>query len=425
MLEDHNYKLAILGLGYVGLPLAVEFAKHFDVIGFDLNENRLRELRNGIDRTLEIMDVNNLKNTKLSYTSDKRKLREANVLIATVPTPIDEYKNPNLNLLKQVSKIIGESLVPGDVVIFESTVYPGATEEICVPILEKFSELIYNKDFFVGYSPERINPGDKKRKLTEIVKVTSGSDTETANLVDELYRKIITVGTHKASSIKVAEAAKVIENIQRDINIALINELAMLFGELNINTTEVLEAAKTKWNFLDFKPGLVGGHCIGVDPYYLTHKAKEVSFSPEIILAGRKTNDYMPHFLSNKLIRHLVSRNLLLESRKVLVLGVTFKEDCPDIRNSKVIDLVNDLTNLNLDVTVFDPIADPAEVWEEYNLKITTEKPNTKFVAVVLAVAHDQFRQVSIEQTRKYLTPNGVVFDLKGVFQPDEVDIVL
>jgi UDP-N-acetyl-D-galactosamine dehydrogenase len=404
-------KIGIIGLGYVGLPLAVEFGKVMDVVGFDINQERIAELKNGHDRTLEV-DEKELKSaTKLSFSFDPQELKSVNYFIVTVPTPVDEFKTPDLKPLVSASKTVGSVLKKGDIVIYESTVYPGCTEEACVPVLEKTSGLKFNVDFFCGYSPERINPGDKLHRVSTIKKITSGSTPEIADRVDALYRKVITAGTHKASSIKVAEAAKVIENSQRDINIAFVNELAMIFDKMGIDTHEVLEAAGTKWNFLPFKPGLVGGHCIGVDPYYLTYKAESLGHHPEVILSGRKTNDNMGVHIANKVIKLMASKSLPIHQANILVLGITFKENCPDIRNSKVADVVNELKSFGTNVDIFDPHADAAEVKHEYGFNLVPAL-NKKYHAIVLAVAHDEFKKLSWDAIK---SDNTVIFDVKGI----------
>ncbi len=408
-------KLAIIGLGYVGLPLAVEFGKKFDTVGFDINEERIKELKEGYDRTLEV-DSENLKSAeKLSFTTDINDIKDANIYIVTVPTPIDSFKRPDLTPLIKASETVGKVLKKGDIVIYESTVYPGATEEDCVPILEKFSGLKFNKDFFCGYSPERINPGDKEHTVTKIKKVTSGSTPEIAKVVDELYKSIIEAGTHLAPSIKVAEAAKVIENSQRDINIAFVNELAMIFNKMGIDTNAVLEAAGTKWNFLPFKPGLVGGHCIGVDPYYLTHKAQQLGYNPEIILAGRRLNDNMGIFVANQVVKLMIKKGKRIEGAKILVLGITFKENCPDIRNSRVIDVINELKDFGCEVEVYDPWADKEEVKHEYGIDLLTKEDKldlNKYDALVVAVAHNEFKEMDIKKS-----DNQVVYDIKGILK--------
>lgn len=402
--------IAIVGLGYVGLPLAVEFGKHLDTIGFDINKSRIDELFRGIDRTLEVDEAELKSATRISYTSTLDGIKNANIFIVTVPTPVDEYKTPDLTPLQSASKSVGSVLKKGDIVIYESTVYPGCTEEICVPILEEVSGLIFNKDFFCGYSPERINPGDKKHRLPNIKKITSGSTPEIADRIDKLYRQIIVAGTHKASSIKVAEAAKVIENSQRDLNIAFVNELSLIFEKIGIDTHEVLEAASTKWNFLPFKPGLVGGHCIGVDPYYLTYKAESLGHHPQVILAGRRINDNMSIYVANKIIK-LMSRNgLPVNKSRILVLGITFKENCPDIRNSKVPDVIKELKSFGAEVEIYDPHADANEVGHEYGLELTKQL-GRGYQAIVLAVGHDEFLQLDWRALRG---DSAIVYDVKG-----------
>lgn len=422
-LED--IKLAVIGLGYVGLPLAVEFANKRSVIGFDVNEQRVNELQNGEDHTLEV-SAEELKAAKhISYTANVDDLREANTYIVTVPTPIDAYKRPDLSPLLSASKMLGKVLNKGDIVIYESTVYPGATEDDCVPVLERSSGLKLNEDFFVGYSPERINPGDKERRVTNITKVTSGSTPEAAELIDQLYQQIITVGTHKASSIKVAEAAKVIENTQRDVNIALINELAIIFNRLDIDTEAVLEAAGTKWNFLPFRPGLVGGHCIGVDPYYLTHKAQSIGYHPEIILAGRRLNDGMGTYVVAQLIKAMTKQRIQVQESRILVMGLTFKENCPDLRNTRVVDIVNELAEYNVNVDVYDPWVDAEECEREYGIKPIQTLQEGVYDGIVLAVAHQQFKDMGTDKIRAIGKENSVLYDLKYVLDPNDVDIRL
>lgn len=418
-------KIAVIGLGYVGLPLAVEFGKKYTTIGFDINENRVTELNKGYDATLEVSDNELERAEKLVISSDVEILHDSNFFIVTVPTPIDEYKQPDLTPLYRASEIIGRVLGKGDIVVYESTVYPGATEEECIPILEKVSGLTYNKDFFAGYSPERINPGDKDHRVTNILKVTSGSTEEVADLVDEVYRSIITAGTHKASSIRVAEAAKVIENTQRDVNIALINELAVIFNKLDIDTEEVLKAAGTKWNFLPFRPGLVGGHCIGVDPYYLTHKAQSIGHHPEIILAGRRMNDGMPTFVASQLVKAMLKKNISVSDAKVLVMGLTFKENCPDLRNTKVIDVVSELTDYGIEVDVYDPWVNKMEAEHEYQISPIEKPEQNKYDAVIFSVAHNEFRQMSNDTIVSFLRPNHVIYDLKYIISQEIVDVRL
>ncbi len=415
-------KIAIIGLGYVGLPLAVEFGKKFKTIGFDINENRINELNKGIDSTLEVSNEHlgeTLTNNLFSVTSDKTKIADCTIYIVTVPTPTDKNNRPVLTPLIKASEIVASVLKKGDIVVYESTVYPGVTEDECVPVLEKNSGLKFNIDFFAGYSPERINPGDKEHTVTKILKVTSGSTPEIAEIVDKLYNSIIVAGTYKASSIKVAEAAKVIENSQRDINIAFVNELSKIFNLLNIDTNEVLEAAATKWNFLKFKPGLVGGHCIGVDPYYLAQKAQEVGYHPEIILAGRRLNDGMGKHIAAETIKLMIKKSIKIIDSKILILGFTFKENCPDVRNTKVIDIVNELKTYNTNLTVVDPWANPNDVKKEYNISTLTEIPNDKHDAIILAVGHLKFLQINLQE---YLNSNSVLFDVKGILEKHLTD---
>lgn len=403
-------KIAIVGLGYVGLPLAVEFGKKRQTIGFDINQKRVKELENGYDKTLEVNEEELKESIYLSFTHDLNELSEAKIFIVTVPTPIDKFKNPDLTPLEAASRAIGSILKKGDIVIYESTVFPGCTEEICVPILENESGMTFNQDFFCGYSPERINPGDKEHRLPTIKKVTSGSLPDIADQVDELYRSIIIAGTHKASSIKVAEAAKVIENSQRDLNIAFVNELALIFDKLGIDTHDVLEAAGTKWNFLPFKPGLVGGHCIGVDPYYLTHKAESVGYRPEVILSGRRINDNMGSYVASTVVKMMIQVGTPIKNERVLVLGITFKEDCPDIRNSKVIDVIEELKSYGLEVDVYDPLADHEEVKNEYDINLI-DKPSDGYKAVIMSVCHKEFEFLDWDKIK---TENSIVYDIKG-----------
>ncbi len=413
-----QHKIAVIGLGYVGLPLAHAFSEKYEVVGFDIAQWRIDELRAGVDRTLELSteQVNQAIANKMKFTNILEEISDCNIYIVTVPTPIDKHKKPDLTPLLKASESIGKVLKKDDIVIYESTVYPGATEEDCVPILEKVSGLIFNKEFFCGYSPERINPGDKEHTVTKILKVTSGSTPEIGLVVDELYASIITAGTHLAPSIKVAEAAKVIENSQRDINIAFVNELSMIFNRLDIDTNAVLEAAGTKWNFLPFKPGLVGGHCIGVDPYYLTHKAQEVGYNPEIILAGRRLNDNMGIYVANQVIKLMIKKGQKIEGAKVLVLGITFKENCPDIRNSRVIDVIRELQDFGCDVEVSDYWADKEEVKREYNLELISDSKLTTeaYSAVILAVAHDEYKEMPLNNQEQ------VVFDIKSVLNSSD-----
>jgi UDP-N-acetyl-D-galactosamine dehydrogenase len=410
-------KVGIIGLGYVGLPLAVEFGKLLDVVGFDINKDRIDELKGGHDRTREVSADELKASSKLMYSSNPEDLTHVNYFIVTVPTPIDEFKNPDLRPLEGASKTVGGALKKGDIVIYESTVYPGCTEEICVPILERESGLTFNKDFFCGYSPERINPGDKQHRVTTIKKVTSGSTPEIAERVDQLYKKIITAGTHKASSLKVAEAAKVIENSQRDLNIAFVNELALIFGRIGIDTHEVLEAAGTKWNFLPFKPGLVGGHCIGVDPYYLTHKAESLGYHSEVILSGRRINDNMGIYIANCVIKLMAQHELPINNADILILGITFKENCPDIRNSRVVDVIRELQSFNTNVDVYDPEADTEEVKHEYNLTLI-QSFSKKYHAIVLAVGHQIFSKLDWESVKYEKT---VVYDVKGILEKNKI----
>lgn len=412
--ESSNIRLAVIGLGYVGLPLAVEFGKRYPTVGFDINQIRVNELISGEDRTREVTPEELISAVGLSVSSDLAHITNCNVYIITVPTPVDRLKRPDMGALRSASATVGKVLEPGNVVIYESTVYPGATEEICVPILEEKSGLVFNKDFWVGYSPERINPGDKAHRLTTIVKVTSGSTLAAAKFVDCLYNSVVTAGTYLASSIRVAEAAKVIENTQRDVNIALINELALIFNRLGIDTLEVLEAAGTKWNFLPFRPGLVGGHCIGVDPYYLTYKAQEVGYHPEVILSGRRINDSMGFYVAQQIIRQLLQRRIDVFDARVLVLGLTFKENCPDLRNTRVVDLINELKDLNTVVEVYDPWVDPAEAEHEHGLELIHQLTD-QYDVLVLAVAHDIFRPLVNEKIDELLKPEGFVYDLKGL----------
>lgn len=406
--------IGIIGLGYVGLPLAVEFGKQYSCVGFDVSTQRIEQLRNGLDTTLEV-DNNELKQaTKLTYTNNLDALRQCSIFIVTVPTPIDKYKRPDLTPLRRASETIAKVIKPGDLVIYESTVFPGATEEVCIPLIEQASGLQYNQDFWAGYSPERINPGDKEHRVTNIIKVTSGSTPEVADLVDQLYGSIITAGTYKASTIKVAEAAKVIENTQRDLNIALVNELALIFERLEVDTLDVLEAAGTKWNFLPFKPGLVGGHCIGVDPYYLTFKAQEIGYNPEVILAGRRINDEMGANIANRMVRLLAQKRINLVDAKVLVLGLAFKENCPDIRNTKVVDVINELEAYNLAVDVYDPWIEAKEAEHEYGITPVEQPVPGTYDAVLLAVAHNQFVEMGADGVLALCKPNHVIFDVKN-----------
>lgn len=420
-----DIKLAIVGLGYVGLPLAVEFGKKRTVLGFDINKKRIGELQGGVDHTLEVSSEELAEAKQLSYSADPAELAKCNVYIVTVPTPIDNYKQPDLTPLVKASETIGKVLKKGDIVIYESTVYPGATEEDCVPVLEKFSGLKYNQDFFAGYSPERINPGDKNHRVSTIKKVTSGSTPEVADLVNDLYSEIITAGTHKASSIRVAEAAKVIENTQRDVNIALINELALIFNKMGIDTEAVLEAAGTKWNFLPFRPGLVGGHCIGVDPYYLTHKAQAIGYHPEIILAGRRLNDSMGSYVVSQLVKAMTKRSIQVQGAKVLVMGLTFKENCPDLRNTRIVDILKELDDYSMHVDVFDPWVDPQEAQHEYGITPVKAPEKGAYDAIILAVSHEQFVKMGAKAIRELGKPEHVLYDLKYVLTAEEADIRL
>ncbi|MFV3315288.1 Vi polysaccharide biosynthesis UDP-N-acetylglucosamine C-6 dehydrogenase TviB [Pseudomonas sp. NY15374] len=425
MLELKNIKLAVIGLGYVGLPLAVEFGKRRSVVGFDINLSRIEALRAGHDATLEVDDAELKSAEYLSYTANAADLESCNVYIVTVPTPIDEYKRPDLTPLIKASKLIGEVLKPDDIVIYESTVYPGATEEDCVPVLEQYSGLTFNVDFFAGYSPERINPGDKEHRVTTIKKVTAGSTPEAADVVDALYQEIILAGTHKASTIKVAEAAKVIENTQRDLNIALINELALIFNKMGIDTEAVLQAAGTKWNFLPFRPGLVGGHCIGVDPYYLTHKAQSIGYHPEIILAGRRLNDAMGAYVVSQLVKAMLKRRIHVDGSRVLIMGLTFKENCPDLRNTKVVDIVKELADYNIVADIYDPWVSVAEAEHEYGITPVVSPENGAYDGIILAVAHDQFKAMGDEQIRAFGKPEHVLYDLKYLLAAEASDLRL
>ena len=418
-----TFRIGVVGLGYVGLPLAVEFGKHFPTVGFDINQRRIAELKSGRDGTLEVSPEELATARHLQYSAELAQLRKCNFYIVTVPTPIDQYKRPDLTPLVKASETLGKVLKAGDIVVYESTVYPGCTEEICVPVLEKVSGLKFNRDFYCGYSPERINPGDKQHRLPSIRKITSGSTPAIAEVVDSLYATIITAGTHKASSIKVAEAAKVIENTQRDVNIALINELALIFNRLGIDTEEVLQAAGTKWNFLPFRPGLVGGHCIGVDPYYLTHKAQEIGYHPEMILAGRRINDNMALYVAGEVIKLMTRKRIHVDGSRILVLGLTFKENCPDVRNTKVVDVIRELERYGARVDVVDPWANGAEAEHEYGLSPTTAvAKGAKYDAVVLAVAHDQFRMLGAAKLRRHAKPNHVLYDIKHLFPAADTD---
>ena len=422
MKNPGNIRIAIIGLGYVGLPLAVEFGKKFETVGFDINESRIKELMSGNDATMEVSREQLTGSKSLSFSADATNIENCNIFIITVPTPIDEHKNPNLTPLVGASGTVGRVLKNEDIVIYESTVYPGATEEICVPILEEQSGLVFNQDFYCGYSPERINPGDKEHSVTTIKKVTSGSTVEIADKVDELYQTIITAGTYKAESIKVAEAAKVIENTQRDINIALINELAMIFNKLDIDTEAVLKAAGTKWNFLPFRPGLVGGHCIGIDPYYLTHKAIEVGYHPEMILAGRRLNDNMGAYVVDQISKLMIKKRIHIVDANVLIMGLTFKENCPDLRNSKIIDLIEGFRDFNCNIDVYDPWADKSEARREYGVELIGSPATEKYDAIVLAVNHDQFKDLTLDQLKSYGKEDHVLYDIKYLLDPLQSD---
>lgn len=420
-----SIKIGVIGLGYVGLPLAVEFGKFFDVIGFDINLSRITDLQAGLDHTLEVSGDELAASPRLSFSCDLNTLASCNFYIVTVPTPIDDYKQPDLTPLIKASETIAKVLKKDDVVVYESTVYPGATEEDCIPVLERHSGLVFNQDFFAGYSPERINPGDKEHRVTNIKKITAGSTPEIADLVDAVYNQIIIVGTHKASSIKVAEAAKVIENTQRDVNIALINELALIFNKMGIDTEEVLKAAGTKWNFLPFRPGLVGGHCIGVDPYYLTHKAQSLGLHPEIILAARRLNDRMGEYVATQLIKEMVKKRIQVVGARILVMGLTFKENCPDIRNTKIIDMVNALKEYDLDIDVYDPWVDHKEVEDEYGLKPIDQPERQTYDAIVLAISHQQFREMKYEGITELGKSHCVIYDLKYLLSKDQSNLRL
>lgn len=422
MLELKDVKISVLGLGYVGLPLAAEFGKHYPTIGFDVDATRLSELREGFDRSREIRSDELRQLENLSYTSQLDDLRDSNVYIVTVPTPIDEYKQPDLSHLVAASRSIGKVVSKGDVVVFESTVYPGATEDDCVPEIEAESGLRCNEDFFVGYSPERINPGDREHRLVSIKKVTAGSTPEAAEFVDRLYASIVEAGTHRASSIRVAEAAKVIENTQRDVNIALVNELALIFNRMGIDTQEVIDAAASKWNFLPFRPGLVGGHCIGVDPYYLTHKAQAIGYQPEIILAGRRLNDSMGSYIVHRIVKMMMRNSVDSKNARILVLGLTFKENCPDFRNTRVVDIVSEFQDYGLAVDVFDPWVDPQDAINEIQINPIEHLETETYDAVVLAVAHRQFIEMGEKKIRALCKPNGILFDVKGILPKNATD---
>jgi len=425
MLQLSDLKIAVIGLGYVGLPLAVEFGKKVHVVGFDIYQKRIDELKSGQDHTLEVSPEELKQATWLSYSASLDDLKNCNFFIVTVPTPIDEFKQPDLTPLIKASTSIGQVLSKGDVVVYESTVYPGATEETCIPVLEQVSGLQFNQDFFAGYSPERINPGDKLHRVTNILKITSGSTPEVADFVDQVYNLVIEAGTYKAASIKVAEAAKVIENTQRDVNIALINELAVIFNKMGIDTEAVLKAAGTKWNFLPFRPGLVGGHCIGVDPYYLTHKAQSIGYHPEIILAGRRLNDGMGAYVVTQLVKGMIKKKIQVEGAKILVLGLSFKENCPDIRNTKIIDIVTELKEYQIDVDVYDPWVDAHEAEHEYGITPVRSVSENQYDAIILAVAHEQFKQMGAVEIRALGKKAHVLYDLKYVLDASEADIRL
>ena len=425
MLQLSELKIAIIGLGYVGLPLAVEFSKKIPVVGFDIYQKRIDELKSGQDHTLEVSSEELAQSKHLTYTANLEDLKDCNFFIVTVPTPIDEFKQPDLTPLIKASQSIGQVLKAGDVVVYESTVYPGATEEVCIPVLEHVSGLKFNQDFFAGYSPERINPGDKQRRVTNILKITSGSTPEVADFVDEVYNLIIAAGTHKAESIKVAEAAKVIENTQRDVNIALINELAVIFNKMGIDTEAVLKAAGTKWNFLPFRPGLVGGHCIGVDPYYLTHKAQSLGLHPEIILAARRLNDRMGEYVATQLIKEMVKQRIQVVGSKILVMGLSFKENCPDIRNTKIVDMVKSLKEYDLDIDIYDPWVDAQEATKEYGLIPISKLEVNQYDAIILAVGHDEFKKMSTCYLNNLGKRNCVIFDLKYLLKKSESSLRL
>jgi UDP-N-acetyl-D-glucosamine/UDP-N-acetyl-D-galactosamine dehydrogenase len=415
-------KIAVIGLGYVGLPLAVEFGKKYQTLGFDISQKRINELNAGRDFTLEVSQSELASAAMLDFSDNLHDLKDCNIFIVTVPTPIDTHKQPDLSHLIQVSQMLGKVIGRGDIIIYESTVYPGATEEVCIPAVESTSGLKFNKDFYVGYSPERINPGDKEHRLENILKVTSGSTPEIAEKIDKLYKSIIIAGTHKASSIKIAEAAKVIENTQRDVNIALINELSIIFNKLGIDTLEVLEAAGTKWNFLPFRPGLVGGHCIGVDPYYLTHKAQSVGYHPEMILAGRRLNDGMGSYVVAQLIKNMVKKRIHVDGAKVIILGLTFKENCPDLRNTRIVDIIEELKEYNIAVDVYDPWCSSEEAKYEYNIDLINEPALNTYDGIILAVAHSQFKELGASAIRQYGKSNHVLYDLKYLLNKEDVD---
>jgi UDP-N-acetyl-D-glucosamine/UDP-N-acetyl-D-galactosamine dehydrogenase len=422
LMRVDDVRIGIVGLGYVGLPLAVYMARHFPVLGFDVNAQRISELQSGYDRTREVTETEFAAAENISFSADPEALKQVNFFIVTVPTPINRALQPDLSMLEKASAIVGSALGRGDIVVYESTVYPGVTEDCCVPILSKVSGLVFNRDFYAGYSPERINPGDHAHRLSEIVKVTSGSTPEVAELVNQVYSRVVTAGTHKASSIRVAEASKVIENIQRDVNIALVNELAQLFKMMGLETREILAAAGTKWNFHGYVPGLVGGHCIGVDPYYLTHKAQSIGFHPEMILAGRRINDGMAQWVAHDVIKLMLRHKLEIGQARILVMGLTFKENCPDIRNSKIVDLVKELSSLAREIIVYDPLANPAEVRKEFGIDSVETIPEGLFDSIVLAVRHDQISRLGADRLRTMLVPGGVLYDLKQVLPVEASD---
>ncbi len=425
LLSLKNVKLGIIGLGYVGLPLAVEFGKKYPTLGFDINVQRVDELKQGHDFTLEVSSEELADSEFISYSANVDDLKACNIYIVTVPTPIDQHKQPDLTPLVKASAMLAKVISKGDIVIYESTVYPGATEEVCLPEIERHSKLLYNQDFFAGYSPERINPGDKEHRVTNILKVTSGSTPEIADFIDSLYKSIIIAGTYQASSIQVAEAAKVIENTQRDLNIALINELAVIFNKLNIDTEEVLKAAGTKWNFLPFRPGLVGGHCIGVDPYYLTHKAQAIGYNPEVILAGRRINDAMAEYVVAQLVKTMLKAKLSVNGANVLVMGLTFKENCPDVRNTKVVDILSELAEFDINVDIYDPWVNPEEAKQEYDVDLICSPKSSHYDAVIFAVAHDEFKALSKAEIKALMKNEHVIYDLKYMLDADLADIRL
>jgi len=425
VLDTSTTKIAIIGLGYVGLPLAVEFGKKFNTLGFDIDSERVIALSKGVDSTLECTSQELSESPYLTYSSSHIDLKNANIYIITVPTPVDKDKQPDLSPLIRASEMLGDVVNRGDIIIYESTVYPGATEEDCIPVVEKVSGLIFNKDFFAGYSPERINPGDKEHRVTNILKVTAGSTPEVAKIVDDLYKTIITAGTHKASSIKVAEAAKVIENTQRDINIALINEFSIIFNKLGIDTLDVLEAAGTKWNFLPFRPGLVGGHCIGVDPYYLTHKAESAGYYPDMILAGRRINDGMGDFVVSRLVKEMLKKRIHIRDAKVLLMGLTFKENCPDLRNTKVVDIIKGLKEYDITPDIYDPWCSSESAFKEYDITLTEGPKKGVYDAIIVTVAHEQFKKMGADEIRQLGKKEHVLYDLKYILPKEEVDIRL